>query len=94
MGEVIIDVREPNEYAGKHAKNSINIPLSNFTSRAPEILQRFPECKIIFMCHSGVRASQALAHANKTGSHKQQNYSVYSGGIIQWIASGHPIESK
>ena len=94
MSEVIIDVREPHEFEGNHATNSINVPLSSFNSLAPEILKHFKDSKIVFMCHSGARAMQALMQAKKIGCRSEQKCEVYSGGIIRWMASGQPTEKR
>lgn len=53
QNELIIDVREPDEYAAGHIKSAINIPVSEFRER----LDEFPRDKTIYIhCFSGQRS--------------------------------------
>ena len=53
QNELIIDVREPDEYAAGHIKSAINIPMSEFRER----LDEFPRDKTIYIhCFSGQRS--------------------------------------
>jgi len=80
-GEVIlVDVREPSEYAGEHIPEAISLPLSRFR---PEDL---PTAKpVVLYCQSGNRSAQALA---RVGS---QPVSHLRGGILAWKEGGHPV---
>lgn len=81
---VLIDVREPNEYAQTHIKGAILVPLSNFDP------QSLPGGKrIVFHCGIGGRSARAVAACQAAGvaidSHMK-------GGIQAWIAAGLPVE--
>lgn len=91
MSEVIIDVREKDEFAIEHAQDAINVPLSLFASMAPGILNQLKDRKIVFMCRSGARAAQAQAIANQMGFNDAHIYSVYAGGILQWKKDGNQV---
>ena len=91
---VIIDVREKDEFAVKHVENSINIPLSVFSSIAPGMLNQLKSHDVIFMCHSGARAQQAQAIASGLGYNDAHQYSVYTGGIQAWIKAGNAVEKS
>lgn len=93
MSEVIIDVRERDEYAIEHVKDSINVPLSVFTMVAPGVLNQLKDRKIRFMCRSGMRAQQAYEQAKGLGFDDAHVYSVYPGGIMAWIEAGHEVSS-
>ena len=92
--QVIIDVREEDEFAVEHIEDSINIPLSKFTSMAPGILNQLSEQNIVIMCRSGVRAKQAQAMALGLGFNDAHTYEIYQGGIIEWKKQGKPVVTK
>jgi rhodanese-related sulfurtransferase len=93
MGEVIIDVRERDEYEVEHVKDSINVPLSVFTTVAPGVLNQLKDRKIQFMCRSGMRAQQAFEQAKGLGFDDAHTYSIYPGGIMAWINAGYPVQT-
>jgi rhodanese-related sulfurtransferase len=81
---VLIDVREPAEYAVERIKGALLFPLSTFDPAA------LPECggkRIVFQCGSGMRSAKAVAACQAAGlaidSHLQ-------GGIKAWKAAGLP----
>ena len=65
MSEVIIDVRERDEYLQQHVQNSIKVPLSVFTAVVPGVLNQLRDREIRFMCRGGARATQAHKHTSK-----------------------------
>ena len=91
MGEVIIDVRERDEYAIEYIEGSINVPLSVFSMVAPGILNQLKDREIMFMCHSGMRAAQAKTLAEGLGYQAEHDYSLFDGGLMQWIKSGKEV---
>lgn len=93
MSEVIVDVRERDEFALERVDHSVNVPLSVFTSVAPGVLTQLKDRRIIFMCRGGARATQALEIAKQMGFNDVHSYSVYPGGIQQWKKSGLPVSS-
>lgn len=92
MSEVIIDVREADEFALQHIKDSINVPLSRFSLVAPGVLNQLTDRKIVFMCRSGARATQATEQAKMLGFNAEHDYSVYQGGIVRWAKEGNPVQ--
>lgn len=92
MSEVIIDVREHDEYENQHVKGSINVPLSKFSLMAPGVFNQLKDRKITFMCHSGARATQAREQAKGLGFNAEHEYEVYPGGIMAWIKAGNPVD--
>ncbi|QEM05995.1 rhodanese-like domain-containing protein [Mucilaginibacter rubeus] len=63
-GAFLVDVRTPGEFAGGHAKGSVNIPLDQL----PQQLSRFRNKKnIIVCCQSGGRSGQAKVILEKNG---------------------------
>lgn len=94
MTKVIVDVRERDEYAIEHVKDSINVPLSCFSSTAPGVLKLIDEREIVFICHSGVRSEQAVNLANSMGYQNEHTYSSYDGGLLAWKKDGNPTLSQ
>ena len=92
MSEVIIDVRERDEYELEHVKHSINVPLSAFTTLAPGVLNQLKDREIVFMCRSGARATQASEQAKGMGYNDAHTYNVYPGGIVAWSKAGNPVQ--
>lgn len=77
MKHLIIDVREPDEYALSHAKNAINIPLSQVVQGASELQDVPKDTSLIVYCRSGARAGVA---ANAL---KAQGFSNLKNGVNQ-----------
>ncbi len=54
---VLIDVREPSEYASGHIANAINIPLRTLTQNLDQIPKAQP---VVLYCSSGYRSGMAV----------------------------------
>ncbi len=91
MAEVIIDVREKDEYTAEYIKDSINVPLSGFATTAPGILNQLKDRQILLMCRSGIRATQALEQAKTLGFNDIHSYRVFDGGIVEWKKQGNLV---
>jgi len=94
MTEVIIDVRERDEFEIEHIENSINVPLSSFSAVAPGVLNQLHDRKVVFMCRSGMRSQQALEQAKGLGFNDIHVYSCYEGGISKWLEQGKEVMRK
>src|SRR4051794_10843727 len=81
---LLVDVREPHEYAAGHIPGAVLHPLSTFD---PSLL---PEGKrIVFSCAAGVRSVRALEFAQASGRDIHEHY---KGGFKDWAAAGEPVE--
>lgn len=87
MKEVMIDVRERDEFDAEHVEGAINIPLSHFTQLAPGVLNHLKDRKIVIMCRSGRRAVMARDQIGALGF-ADLTSEVYEGGILKWKALG------
>ncbi len=76
-GLVLVDVREPREFALQHLDQALNIPLDQLPERLPELAGRQP----VFICQSGVRSLQACAIA---GQHGVAEPGHLVGGLRNW----------
>lgn len=85
--DLVLDVREPDEFAEGHVPGARNIPLADVAHYAKE-LSKFD--RIYVHCQAGRRsqmASQALAQAGLTNL-----ICVSGGGMGDWIDAGFPTE--
>ena len=89
--QVIIDVRERDEYDAGHVEGSINVPLSGFASVAPNVLKQLRDREVTIMCYSGMRAENAYQMSQGFGYSQARDYKVYPGGIKAWMAEGKPV---
>lgn len=79
---LLIDVREPDEFAVGHAENAKNIPLGDI--EAGKLTEATKTVKIYVYCRSGKRAGVA-----KTALEKQGYANVESlGGLSDWREIG------
>ncbi len=80
---IVVDVREPHEFAGGHIPGAINLPTSSFR---PEELPA--EKPAVLICLSGARSGAALRQARDAGAADARHY---AGGMKAWQARGGPI---
>mgnify|MGYP003784204983 CR=1 FL=1 len=87
-GEILlIDVREPAEFAAERIHGALNFPLSTFDPRA---LPKADDKQVVFSCGSGKRSAMAVEKAAKAG-HAIDSH--LAGGIMAWKAAGLPTTS-
>lgn len=84
---VIVDVREPAEFAAGHLRDAKNIPLKELPKRIGE-LDKFKSKPVITVCQSGMRSAKAAAQLKKAGFNEACSL---DGGIAAWQAQGMPI---
>ncbi len=77
-GWVLLDVREPSEYAEGHIRDSVHIPLFETTKRAGELKK---ENTILVYCRSGSRSKLASRFLAAKGFDEVYNI---EGGILGW----------
>jgi rhodanese-related sulfurtransferase len=84
-GEVLlVDVREPNEYAFERIHGALLYPLSTFDPKAIPDTGR----KLVVQCAGGVRSLRA-AQALVAAGHAQ--VTNLEGGLNAWKAAGLPV---
>ena len=87
QGAVLVDIREPSEFAAKAIPGSRNLPLSRLSSAKLDV----QGAKVIFLCRSGARTAandKALFDLGGPGAHVLQN------GLMAWAAAGFQTESN
>lgn len=86
---VLIDVREPDEFAAARIDGAILAPLSQMPA-AWEQLDLPANRKIIVQCLKGGRSHQVCAFVGPTARDGQPLFNLV-GGIQAWHAAGLPI---
>lgn len=97
---VLIDVREPDEYAAGHLPGAVNLPrgvlefriqahpaVAGRTAAAPVRLEH----PIVLYCLTGGRAALAAASLQRLGFTR---VSSLAGGIAAWKQAGKPITTE
>jgi rhodanese-related sulfurtransferase len=84
---IVLDVREPGEFAAGHLREAKNIPLQELPKRIGE-LEKAKSKNVIVVCQSGLRSNKAATQLNQAGFG-----AVYSlnGGLAAWQAQGLPV---
>jgi rhodanese-related sulfurtransferase len=86
-GAVLVDVREPSEWAAGHAPAAKHIPLGDLTRRLGELPADKP---LLTVCRSGRRSAQAAALLAGSG---REVHNV-RGGMTAWAGAGLPVVGK
>jgi rhodanese-related sulfurtransferase len=83
-GALLLDVREPAEYAAVHAANAKLIPLGEVAQRLKEI-EAYKDKPVAVICRSGRRSAQAVAILQEAGFTQAVNV---QGGTNAWEQAG------
>lgn len=85
-GAVLLDVREPDEWAAGHAPRAVHIPLGDLERELATIAA---DARVVVVCRSGGRSSKATAMLRAT----DRDAVNLEGGMQAWAAAGLEIES-
>ncbi|MCI9888856.1 rhodanese-like domain-containing protein [Micrococcales bacterium 31B] len=87
---LIVDVREPAEYASAHIPGAHNVPLGLVTSRTADVVAalKAARTRTLVVCHSGARAERAAAALSAQGV---TTVETLTGGMVAYQAVGHPV---
>lgn len=90
--EVLIDVREPDEYRAGHLQGAINIPrgLLEFKMGGDPSLEK-RDRKIVIYCKTSGRAALAAASLQEMG---YINITSIAGGFDGWVAAGKAVTER
>ena len=83
---VVLDVREPSEYAEGHIPGVALIPMGQVPDRLNEIPK---DQTVIVTCRSGNRSGQITEYLRGQGYTNVHNM---EGGIVSWQKAGLPVE--
>lgn len=83
---LLIDVREPTEYAAGHIPSAINIPLRTLTQN----LARIPtDRSVVLYCTAGYRTAMGVMALQILG---YTNVRAFPPSIQGWKAAGEPLQ--
>ncbi|MGE3690208.1 MAG: rhodanese-like domain-containing protein [Novosphingobium sp.] len=83
---LVVDVREPNEFAQGHIPGAVNLPLSQFS---PDRLPEHDGRKLVLNCLGGKRSGQALELCGIAQSAVDTHL---AGGFNAWTEARLPVE--
>jgi glyoxylase-like metal-dependent hydrolase (beta-lactamase superfamily II)/rhodanese-related sulfurtransferase len=83
---VVLDVREPGEYAAGHVPGAISIPQADLATRLEAVPR---QAEVLVVCESGVRSARAARFLKQRGFQRITNL---VGGTAAWRQAGLPIE--
>jgi rhodanese-related sulfurtransferase len=84
---LLVDVREPQEFAAGHIPGSVNLPLSGFD---PSLIEPEPGQVVVFSCRSGVRTLKAIDASLAAGFPYEAHF---PGSMLEWAGAGEEIEA-
>jgi len=85
---VVLDVREPEEFAAGHVPGAINLPQANLATRLDEVPRDRP---VWLICQGGYRSLRAARFLAQVGF---ADVASVRGGTAAWQADGRPIETE
>jgi rhodanese-related sulfurtransferase/glyoxylase-like metal-dependent hydrolase (beta-lactamase superfamily II) len=85
---LLLDIRNPREWAAKHIPGSVNIPLNHLQERIAEIPR---DRRVAVHCAGGYRSSIAASILHQYGI---TNLIEMAGGIAAWNAAKLPVVSE
>jgi rhodanese-related sulfurtransferase len=85
---LVVDVRNPREWATKHIEGSVNIPLNHLQERIAEIPR---DGRIAIHCAGGYRSSIAASILHQHGI---THLIEMAGGLAAWDAAQLPVVSQ
>jgi rhodanese-related sulfurtransferase len=86
-GAVLLDVREPDEWAAGHAPEALHIPLGDLAARLGEL----PAGSDVYVvCRSGGRSARATAYLNVNG----WDAINVAGGMRAWELANLPLTTE
>lgn len=83
---VLVDIREPDEFARRHVRGALSRPLSSFEQAH---LKVEPGKDVVFTCRTGMRTG---ANCQRLATVVDGPAYVLDGGVDAWAAAGLPIE--
>jgi molybdopterin/thiamine biosynthesis adenylyltransferase/rhodanese-related sulfurtransferase len=86
---VLVDVREPAEFAVGHLPQAINVPLGQLESELQRVNPALPRDRtLVFLCRSGARSLRACVSARRLG---YANIVQLEGGLLAFKDKVDPL---
>ncbi len=85
--DLLLDVREPDEWAAGRAPSAVHLPMSQLPGRLAEVPADRP---VAVVCRSGHRSAQVTAYLLAHGRQARN----LDGGMTAWVQQGLPLEAE
>jgi rhodanese-related sulfurtransferase len=85
---ILVDIREPDEFASGHVEGAVSQPLSRFGQSAIAV---GPGQEVIFTCRSGMRTN---ANCGRLAERVEGDAFVLEGGLNAWMSAGLPVARR
>ncbi len=85
---VLVDVREPGEFARERIASAHHVPLSSFH---PDHLPDHADKIVVYHCASGMRTARFGAHLSQAVPAANDVFHL-RGGLAAWVNAGHQTE--
>ncbi|HZA58802.1 MAG TPA: molybdopterin-synthase adenylyltransferase MoeB [Solirubrobacterales bacterium] len=85
---VLLDTREPHEYAEAHLEGATLVPPAEVAERIDEVAPD-PSQRVIVYCRTGNRSARAVHQLQEQFGY--DNIVNVSGGIVEWQEKGLPV---
>src|SRR5689334_18840331 len=83
-GLVVVDVREPVEWAHGRIDGSVHIPMSELVERLDEVPA---DQQVLVVCKVGGRSARVVQYLVQSGREAVN----LDGGLLDWAAAGRPL---
>jgi rhodanese-related sulfurtransferase len=83
---VVLDVREPVEWAYGHVAGSVHIPMGQVPTRLGEV----PDGQVLVVCKVGARSARVAGYLVQQG----RDAVNLDGGLLDWEAAGRALVSE
>ena len=84
---IVVDVREPDEFASGHVPGAVNLPLSAID---PDAVPSLDGKQVVLNCLGGKRSGMAL---DKCAAAQAAIDTHLAGGFNAWAEAGLPVEN-
>ena len=85
-GALVLDVREPAEYANGHVPGAVSVPQAELASRLEDVPR---DRELLIICEAGSRSRKAAQWLTQRG---YDRVASVAGGTSAWRAAGKPVE--
>jgi glyoxylase-like metal-dependent hydrolase (beta-lactamase superfamily II)/rhodanese-related sulfurtransferase len=85
---VVVDVREPDEFAAGHVPGAISLPQADLAARLEELPSDRP---LLLICQGGYRSLRAAQFLRQAGFARVASV---RGGTEAWRTAGRPLEAE
>lgn len=83
-GALLLDVREPGEFAAGHPEGALSAPLSRLEARLDELPE---DREVLVICATGNRSRRATVRLRQAGI----DACNVEGGLAAWSRAGFPV---